>query len=168
MTKATTAARAGSAVRIAVVGLLGTLALTACDSGGSGSGSGSEYSATATPSARTTASAGHGGGTTPDGGELDGSWLATTDGRAVVLIVTGEQAALFSTDRTTCKGTAGEAGGKHVIRLGACEARTTGTVESVNRTTLRITWEGGPGEETYTRSEGPALPSGLPTASLGS
>ncbi len=149
-------------MRIAVVGLLGALALTACDSGGSDS----EDGAPATPSASGTAD--NGGATATNDGELEGSWLATADGRAVVLIVTGKQAALFSTDRTTCKGTTGEEGGKHVIRLGTCKARTTGTVESVNKTTLRVTWEGGPGEETYTRSEGPALPSGLPTANLGS
>ncbi|MFI2641333.1 hypothetical protein [Streptomyces sp. NPDC018610] len=77
-------------------------------------------------------------------------------------------AALFSTDRTACGGSAAERGGEHVIRLARCEARTTGTVGSVNKTTLRITWEGGLGEETYTRAEGGALPSGLPTASLGS
>jgi hypothetical protein len=56
--------------------------------------------------------------------------------------------------------------GRRVIRLGLDKARTTGTVESVNKTTLRVTWKGGLGEETYTRSESPALPSGLPKASL--
>ncbi|MFE9170825.1 hypothetical protein [Streptomyces kebangsaanensis] len=151
-------------VQTAAVGLLGALALTACDSGGSDSKGG----ATATPSASATATASADsgdGGTTPNGGEPAGSWLTTADGRAMVLIVAGKQAVLFSTGRTRCGGTMGEEGGKHVIRLRTCGARTTGTVESVNKTTLRVTWEGGLGEETYTRSEGPTLPPGLPTAS---
>ncbi|PZH19678.1 hypothetical protein C1I97_02330 [Streptomyces sp. NTH33] len=165
MTTATRATRVSSAVRIASVGLLGALALTACDSGGSDSKGG----ATATPSASASASASASTSTSENNGvNLDGSWLATADGRAVVLIVTGKQAALFSTDRTRCTGTIGEEGGKHVFHLGTCKARTSGTVESVNKTTLRVTWEGGLGEETYTRSEGPALPPSLPTASLGS
>ncbi|WP_233359815.1 hypothetical protein [Streptomyces sp. GMY02] len=86
----------------------------------------------------------------------------------MVLIVNGGKAALFSTDRTTCAGSTAEEGGKHVLRLSACKTRTTGTVDSVNKTTLRVTWEGGLGTETYTRAEGGAIPSGLPTASLGS
>ncbi|MEU3347088.1 hypothetical protein ABZ723_19275 [Streptomyces sp. NPDC006700] len=86
----------------------------------------------------------------------------------MALIVDGRQAALFSADRTVRTGTAAEEGARHVIRLDACESRTTGTVDSVNRTALRVTWEGGLGTETYTRSTGGALPSGLPTASPGS
>lgn len=185
MTTVNTTARA---VRIAAAGLLGALALTACDSGsGSGSGPGSASGSgaghgTSSPGASSSAtdddsggtnstggSTGGGtGGTTAKGAGLTGSWLATTDGRAVVLMVTGGEVALFSTDRTTCTGTASEESGKSVIHLRDCKARTTGTVDSVNRTTLQVTWESGLGKETYTRSEGATLPSGLPTASLGS
>ncbi|MFH9982108.1 hypothetical protein ACH4ND_23265 [Streptomyces sp. NPDC017179] len=168
-TKATTAARAtgvSAATRIAAVVLLGALALSGCDSGGSGDTGG----ATATPGATASSTTGDDGAgdSAADGDGVDGSWLATTGGRAVALIVNGKQAALFSTGRTICTGTAAEEGARHVIRLDACESRTTGTVYSVNRTTLRVTWEGGLGTETYTRSTGGALPSGLPTASLGS
>ncbi|MFL4949015.1 hypothetical protein ACJ6WE_16945 [Streptomyces sp. MMS24-I31] len=172
MTTAISAARAtpgARTVRIAAAALLGALALTACDSGG---GSGAKDGASATPTAPSTANSGGGagstGGTSAKGAELNGSWLATSGGKAVVLIITGRQAALFATDRTTCTGASGEESGKRVIHLGKCKARTTGTVDSVNKTTLQVTWEGGLGQETYTRSEGAALPSGLPTASLGS
>ncbi|MFE7230558.1 hypothetical protein ACFVAF_07780 [Streptomyces sp. NPDC057596] len=169
MTAATRAANAGAsaATRIAAVALLGALALTGCDSGGSGA----TDKASATSDASVTATGDDGGGAggpTAKGDGVEGSWLATTGGKAVVLIVTGKRAALFSTDRTICTGTAVEEGARHVIRLDACKARTTGTVDSVNKTTLRVTWEGGLGTETYTRSTGGALPSGLPTASLGS
>lgn len=177
MTRTTTGAR------IAAAGLLGALTLTACGSGGdpdSGGGTGSGASATATPSSSNSAGAASGGetvsggsGTGGTGGAgaedspLSGSWLTTSGGKAVVLIITGRQAALFSTDRTTCTGTAAAQAGKGTIRLNSCKQRSAGTVDSVNKTTLQVTWEGGLGKETYTRAEGGALPSGLPTASPG-
>ncbi|MFE4421346.1 hypothetical protein [Streptomyces sp. NPDC056817] len=176
MTAATRAAKAaatgtGAATRIAAAVLLGALALTGCDSGGSGATDKTSATPGATASASASASnddSGGAGGTTAKGDGVEGSWLATTGGKAVVLTVTGRQAALFSTDRTICTGTAVEEGARHVIHLDTCKSRTTGTVDSVNKTTLRVTWEGGLGAETYTRSAGGALPSGLPTASLGS
>ncbi|MFD5469220.1 hypothetical protein [Streptomyces sp. NPDC127105] len=167
--RATTAAKAtgvSAATRIAAAVLLGALALSGCDSGGSGDTGGADATPGATAS--TTGDDGGAGDSAADGDGVDGSWLATTGGRAVALIVNGKQAALFSTGRTICTGTTAEEGARHVIRLDACKSRTTGTVDSVNRTTLRVTWEGGLGTETYTRSTGGALPSGLPTASLGS
>ncbi|MFC8823149.1 hypothetical protein [Streptomyces rochei] len=167
--------RPARAVAVAV-GLVGALALTACTDGGDsddgGSGSSGGDKASAAPSA--SASAGTGGttgGSPSAAGELEGSWLATADGQAVALMVTGDKAALFATGGTVCSGTAGDVSGTRTIRL-KCTAggddRATGTVESVDDTTLRVTWEGGVGEETYTRSEGGSLPPGLPTEGLGS
>lgn len=160
------------------VGLVGALALTACtdggdsDDGGSGGGSGGGGDKSAAPSASASAESGGGSGGSPStAGELEGSWLATADGQAVALMVTGDKAALFATGGTVCSGTAGEASGTRTIRL-KCTAgsddRATGTVESVDGTSLEVTWEGGVGEETYTRSEGGSLPPGLPTEGLGS
>ncbi|WP_229865773.1 hypothetical protein [Streptomyces naganishii] len=164
----TTRARA-TAARMAAAGLLAVLTLTACDSGGSDAKDHTPATSSAAATASSgTADAGGTGGTAGNAGKAEGSWLTTSGGRAVVLMVTGKQAALFSTDGTTCSGTAGEEAGKQVVHLRNCKSRTTGTVDSVNKTTLRVTWEGGLGQETYTRSDGPALPSGLPTASLGS
>lgn len=167
----TTASRATTAVRIAAAGLLGALALTACDSGGSGA----KDDTSPTPSASSTADTGGGsggtGGTTAKSGALEGSWLATTDGKAVALMVTGGKAALFTTGGTMCSGTAGEEAGMRMIHLKCTDGsknRGTGMVDSVNKTTLEVTWEGGLGKETYTKAEGGTLPSGLPTASLGS
>ena len=48
------------------------------------------------------------------------------------------------------------------------KSRAVGMVDSVSGTTLKVTWEGDLGKETYTKSEGGQLPTGLPTASLGS
>ncbi|MFF9797820.1 hypothetical protein ACF1G3_10415 [Streptomyces rochei] len=167
--------RPARAVAVAV-GLVGALALTACTDGGDsddgGSGGSGGDKASAAPSASASAETGGTTGGSPSAaGELEGSWLATADGQAVALMVTGDKAALFATGGTVCSGTAGDVSGTRTIRL-KCTAggddRATGTVESVDDTTLRVTWEGGVGEETYTRSEGGSLPPGLPTEGLGS
>ncbi|MCF2436722.1 hypothetical protein LV779_31610 [Streptomyces thinghirensis] len=164
------------------VGLVGALALTACTdggdsddggSGGGGSGGGDKSSAApnASASASTDPGGGSGGSPSAAAGELEGSWLATTDGQAVALMVTGDKAALFATGGTVCSGTTGEDSGTRTIRLKCTDGsddRATGTVESVDGTSLKVTWQGGLGEETYTKSEGGSLPPGLPTAGLGS
>ncbi|MFF8097733.1 hypothetical protein [Streptomyces sp. NPDC016675] len=166
---------------VVVLGLVGTLALTACtgggedgDGGGSatgGSGAGDKSSSAPSGSVGADPGGGAGGGSPSAAGALEGSWLATTDGRAVALMVTGDRAALFATGGTVCSGTTGEDTGTRTIRLKCTSGgddRATGTVESVDRTSLKVVWQGGVGAETYTRSEGGTLPPGLPTAGLGS
>ncbi|WP_399886989.1 hypothetical protein ACGH7X_21285 [Streptomyces sp. BBFR51] len=157
--------------------LVGALALTACtdggdsDDGGSGEGSAGGDKSSAAPNASASTDPGGTGGSPTAAGELEGSWLATTDGQAVALMVTGDKAALFATGGTVCSGTAGEDSGTRHINLKCADGsgdRATGTVESVDGTSLKVTWQGGLGAETYTRSEGGSLPPGLPTAGLGS
>jgi hypothetical protein len=158
-------------VRIAAsaVGVAAALVLTACSSGGDGSGDKS-----ASPSASATDTGGTSGGsgkTSGAKGTVEGSWLATTGGKAVALVITGKQAALFATGGTVCSGTAGEEAGMQMIRLKCTDGskdRATGMVDSVNGSSLKITWQGGLGKESYTKSDGGQLPTGLPTASLGS
>ncbi|MFS8198991.1 hypothetical protein ACLVWQ_09890 (plasmid) [Streptomyces sp. CWNU-52B] len=143
------------------------------DDGGGDSPSGT--SAAPTGSADTGGSSGDGssdssGGGTAKADALEGSWLTTKDGKAVALMITGEQAALFSTSGSVCSGGAEESGGMRMLALKCTDGnkdRAEGMVDSVSSTTLKVTWEGF-GEETYTRSEGGSLPSGLPTASPGS
>ncbi|MFJ7337809.1 hypothetical protein ACIQU3_33990 [Streptomyces sp. NPDC101110] len=166
--------RRSGAVRAAAAaaGLAGVLVLSACSSDGD---SGDDSAAGPTPSS--SASAGEDGGTGAGsgsgesaGGALAGSWLATTDGKAVALVITGKQAALFGTGGSVCSGTAGEESGMRMIRLKCTDGskdRATGMVDSVNGSSLKVTWEGGLGTETYTKAEGGKLPTGLPTASLG-
>ncbi|MEU7721836.1 hypothetical protein AB0B29_28290 [Streptomyces tibetensis] len=166
--------RRSGAVRVAAAaaGLVGALVLSACSSGGD---SGDDASAAPSPSASASAPAGgdSGSGSGSDGtsgGALAGSWLATTGGKAVALVITGKQAALFATGGSVCSGTAGEESGMRMIRLKCTDGskgRATGMVDSVNRNSLKVTWEGGLGTETYTKAEGGKLPTGLPTASLG-
>ncbi|MFC9847993.1 hypothetical protein [Streptomyces sp. NPDC127595] len=161
--------RARIAAAAAVTGLTAALVLTGC---GSGDGS-TDDSASPSESGSGSASADTGGGSgaaTPSGGKLEGSWLATTDGKAVALVITGTQAGLFETGGTVCSGSAGEDSGMQMIRLTCTNGdkdRAVGMVDSVSGTTLKVTWEGDLGAESYTKSEGGQLPSGLPTASLG-
>ncbi len=149
----------------AVAALAGVVALGGCsDDGGSDDGS------SGTPSASVTADTGGASGSTAGAaGELEGSWLATADGKAVALIITGKQAALFATGGTVCSGSAGEEAGMRMIRLSCTTGtkdRTTGMVDSVDAGSLKVTWEGAAGEETYTKAEGGQWPEGLPTAGL--
>ncbi|KDN77791.1 MULTISPECIES: hypothetical protein [Streptomyces] len=169
-------------MRVAAVaaGLVGALALTACSGdGGSGDDPASGSSPSATASAGTggsdsgSASGGSDSGSASGGSESDelaGSWLATTDGKAVALVITGSKAALFATGGSVCSGTAGEQSGMRMIRLKCTDGskdRATGMVDSVTGSSLKVTWEGGLGEETYTKAEGGKMPTGLPTAGLG-
>jgi hypothetical protein len=167
-----TTSRRRMRVAAAAVSLAGALTLTAC-SGDSDSDDSSS------PSASTSSTADTGGGTGGSGSpsssasasdELTGSWLATTGGKQVILMVNGTEAGLFSTGGTVCSGTAGEEDGMQMIRLKCTDGskdRTTGMVDSVSKSSLKVTWEGGLGAETYVKGDGAELPTGLPTASLG-
>ncbi|MET8830095.1 hypothetical protein ABZX40_31085 [Streptomyces sp. NPDC004610] len=156
-------------------GVVGVLAASGC--GGSGSDDDSASSAPS-PSPTTAASpsasadtGGASGGSASGAGELEGSWVTTSaDGKVVALIVTGAEAGLFATGGTVCGGTAGEADGERVISLECTDGgddRAAGTVGSVSATTLEVIWDGTLGTETYTKTEGGQLPSGLPTPGPG-
>jgi hypothetical protein len=162
-------------VAAAAAGLAGVLVLSACSGDGdSGDGSASSPAPSATASTGADgdsgSASGSGGSGGSDAGGLQGSWLATTGGKAVALVITGKQAAIFATGGSVCTGTAGEESGTRMIRLKCTDGskdRAAGTVDSVNGKSLKVTWEGGLGAETYTRAEGGKLPTGLPTAGLG-
>ncbi|MFD5446645.1 hypothetical protein [Streptomyces sp. NPDC127100] len=153
--------------------LVGALALTACGDGGDADDESGKGTSSAAPSASASAGTGgtDGGSPSAAAGELEGSWLATTDGHAVALVVTGDKAALFATGGSVCSGTAAEQAGTRAIRLKCTDGstdRANGTVESVDGTSLKVKWQGALGEETYTKSEGGTVPPGLPTAGPGS
>ncbi|AWE51617.1 hypothetical protein DC008_19290 [Streptomyces nigra] len=151
--------------------LVGALALTACSSGGDSDGdaspSGAPTSAGTGVGTGGGSGDGSGGGSSSAAGDLEGSWLATTDGKAVALVVTGDKAGLFATGGTVCSGSAG----KRTIKLSCTDGskdRASGTVDSVGKGELKVTWKSDLGAETYTKAEGGKLPTGLPTAGLGS
>jgi hypothetical protein len=156
----------GRRAGLAAAGLVGVLVLTACSGGDSDDDTSPSSSASAPSSASASASA-SGSTSSSAAGEVAGSWLATTGGKAVALLVNGDQAGLFATGGTVCSGTASA----KTIRLTCTDGstdRAEGTVESVGKTKLKVKWSGSIGTETYTRAEGGRLPSGLPTAGLGS
>ncbi|WP_244950474.1 hypothetical protein [Streptomyces griseofuscus] len=165
MTSAT--ASTGTRVRIAALaaGLVGALALTACGGGG-GDHSSTDPSATAS-AAPTPSSSADGSKVSGASGKLQGSWLATSGGTIVALVINGKQAGIFATGGTVCSGTAGTESGMQMIHLTCAKGskdRTTGMVDSVDGSSMKVTWSGKVGQETYTRAEGGKLPSGLPTA----
>ncbi|MEH0545956.1 hypothetical protein QA802_23670 [Streptomyces sp. B21-105] len=155
-------------VRAAAVAaaLAGALALTACSGdGGSGDGSATTPEATADGGASASPS-----DSVSASDELEGSWLATTDGKAVALIITGKQAALFGTGGSVCSGTAGKESGMRMIHLTCTvgkDDRATGMVDSVDAESLEVTWTGAAGKETFTRAQDGQWPSGMPTAGIG-
>ncbi|MFI1359666.1 hypothetical protein ACH4TV_39730 [Streptomyces sp. NPDC020898] len=168
--------RAGVA---SAVGLAAALVLTGCsgdggsDEGAGGSGSSSSADPSPSPSGSGSGSGdgGGGSGTTAADSQLVGSWLTTSRGSAVALVIDGTKAGLFATGGTVCSGTAGKEAGMEMIRLKCSDGsdeRAEGMVDSVDKTSMKVTWESGLGTETYTKSQGGQLPSGLPTVGLGS
>ncbi|MFE3167387.1 hypothetical protein [Streptomyces sp. NPDC059224] len=158
------------AVRIvaaAAAGLAGALTLAACSSGGSGGDPSATSPGTSSAAATATSGADN---TTARSDTLQGSWITTSSGRIVALVITGKQAGLFETGGSVCSGTAGAEAGMQMIHLtctGGSKDRVTGMVDSVSKNGMKVTWSGKTGEETYTKAEGGKLPSGLPTAGLG-
>ncbi|GAB2956195.1 hypothetical protein GCM10023080_014190 [Streptomyces pseudoechinosporeus] len=154
-------------------GLAAALVLTGCS--GSDDGGGDEASSPQPSAAASSADADGGSGDSSGGGAaeadgLEGSWVTTKDGKLVALMIDGAKAALFSTGGSMCSGTAGETSGTQKIALKCSdgnEDRAAGVIDSVNSSTMKVTWEGF-GEETYTRSEDGKWPEELPTADLGS
>ncbi|WP_128375372.1 hypothetical protein [Streptomyces cavernae] len=166
MTSATSATfqRRRARIAAAAAGLAAALALTACSGDGDGDGDSKEPSATASSSASAspTATASADGSADDD---LQGSWLATTDGKAVALVVNGKQAALFSTGGSVCSGTAGEAAGMRMIRLNCTDGnkdRSEGMISELGSSSMKVAWEGFKTEE-FQKSEGGKVPSGFPT-----
>ncbi|MEU9990066.1 hypothetical protein AB0E10_25350 [Streptomyces sp. NPDC048045] len=157
MTTATARARTAAAA----AGLVGVLALTACSGGGSKDGSSSGPSATPTAGGSAT------GAVTGASDSLQGSWITTSKGKIVALVVTGKKAGLFATGGSVCSGTAGTETGMQMIHLTCTDGskdRVTGMIGSVSKNGMKVTWSGRLGEETYTKADGGKLPSGLPSA----
>ncbi|MCI0385959.1 hypothetical protein [Streptomyces sp. CNQ085] len=114
----------------------------------------------------------------PTGGEaatggVNGTWSAEGGGKAMVLSVSGEQAALLG--ETTCTGTADTGADPVTFTLKCTDGstdRTRGTVKSLEGERLTVVWESGT-TDTFTKVEVPevsteipesgGLPSGLPS-----
>ncbi|MFJ1863885.1 hypothetical protein ACIOD1_04575 [Streptomyces sp. NPDC088097] len=110
------------------------------------------------------ASASTGGGA--KGGTLEGGWVSLQNpGKGVVLTVKGQVAFVVEgATGLTCQGTTD--GAAITLKCPQGATRSHGKVDSVNATTLKVTWEGA-GTDTFQRSEPgklPSLPANLPTS----
>nr|WP_202122294.1 hypothetical protein [Streptomyces sp. BA2] len=149
--------------------------MTGCSSdGGDGEDEGKDKGSSSAGSS--TGSDGSDGAETPDEGGADsgadsgaedgsseGSWVATADGNPLALVIAGKQATLLG-ENVLCSGTASGDAIKLKCAKGDSD-RTEGTVESVNGTSMTVSWQGA-GEDQFTRTKGGKLPEGLPTAGL--
>ncbi|MEU6676835.1 hypothetical protein [Streptomyces sp. NPDC046925] len=159
-------------IAAAAAGLVAALVLTGCSSdGGDGDDEGKDKSSAGS-------SAGAEGSSDADApdegsdsgadsgakdGSSEGSWVATADGNPLALVIAGKQATLLG-ENVLCSGTTG--GDTLTLKCAKGDSdRTNGTVESVNGTSMTVSWQGA-GKDQFTKTEGGKLPEGLPTAGL--
>jgi hypothetical protein len=147
-------------VAAAAAGLTAALVLTGC----SGGGDSSAKESSAAPKASDSSDSGSSQGSSGVETELQGNWLATTDGKAVALFVNGDEVAVF-VGTSVCSGKVSDEADMQMISLtcqDGSDARTEGMVDKVTSKSLTITWEGEVGQEKFRKAEG-SLPTGLPT-----
>ncbi|MFF3642563.1 hypothetical protein [Streptomyces sp. NPDC002564] len=151
-----------------MVGLAAVLALSGCggdgDDGGSGGGGKKDRGAAASGGSGSSDEGGPTEGSDgPDGsggGGLEGTWVATADGKPLALAVTGRTATLLGED-VLCNGTASARAIDLTCPRGNGD-RTKGKVESVDGKALKVAWEGA-GTDEFLKTKGGKLPDGLPT-----
>ncbi|MEU3406455.1 hypothetical protein ABZ766_21295 [Streptomyces sp. NPDC006670] len=159
-----------STLRITAVtaaGLAAALTLTACgsDSSKADTKPGKTPAAALTPTVAPTAAASTG---SPAGGagagSLEGGWISMQNpGKGVVLTVKGQKAFVVeAATGLTCEGTS--TGTTLDLKCAPGATRSKGKVDSVDATTLKVTWEGA-GQDTFQKSDPGKLPSlpALPT-----
>ncbi|KUF15525.1 hypothetical protein [Streptomyces silvensis] len=148
------------------------LVLTGCSSDGDSAGGEDKADKGSDSASRTPGGSGSGdsdgadGSSGAGGGSLEGSWVATTGGKPVALVVSGKRATLVG--EHVCNGSAGEKAGSRTIELKCADGdmdRSQGRVESVDDKTLKVAWEGF-GKDEFLKTEGGKLPEGLATAGL--
>ncbi|WP_371527991.1 hypothetical protein OG302_19780 [Streptomyces sp. NBC_01283] len=149
----------------AAAGLVAALVLTGCSSDGGDGGDEGKDKGSAGSSAGTPDEGGADSGADSGAkdGSSEGSWVATADGNPLALVIAGKQATLLG-ENVLCSGTASA----ETIRLKCAKGdsdRTEGTVESVNGTSMTVSWQGA-GKDQFTRTKGGKLPDGLPTAGI--
>ncbi|WP_409234742.1 hypothetical protein [Streptomyces sp. PA5.6] len=161
----------------AVAGLAAALVLSGCGSDGDGGGDGgdgggkkdrgSSSGSSGSSDGGTGGSGGSGGSEGSEGsggGSLEGSWIATSGGKPLVLAVNGKTATLLGED-VLCNGSVGGETGSQTLTLKCPKGdgdRTAGRIESVNGKSMKVAWEGA-GTDEFLKTEGGKLPEGLPT-----
>ncbi|WP_308369148.1 MULTISPECIES: hypothetical protein [unclassified Streptomyces] len=141
----------------AAAGLAAALAVTGCSSDSSTTDKKAAGSPAAGAAAGTTGST---GGDTK-GGSLEGGWVSMANpGKAVILTVNGKIAIVIeAATGETCQGTTDGKTIETTCPKGG--TRTKGHVDSVDATSLKVTWDGA-GTDTFEKSEAGKLPTGMP------
>ncbi|MET7536933.1 hypothetical protein [Streptomyces sp. NPDC005507] len=154
----------------AAAGVAAALVITGCssDSGDGGAGGdGGKSKETPQASASTGAdTGGSGSGSGGKSGSLQGSWVTTSQGKSIALLISGKKVALVG--EHVCSGTAGDEMGMQMLTLKCADGNTDrnmGQVKSVDATTLKVSWEG-LGDDTFRKTDDGKLPSGFPTMGL--
>ncbi|RKT06226.1 hypothetical protein BX286_4264 [Streptomyces sp. 3211.6] len=143
----------------AAAGLAAALTLTACGSDGSSKPDAKPSApAASTPTAAPTAGAGTATGAAGGAGTLDGGWISMQNpGKSVVLTVKGQKALVVeAATGLTCEGSSN--GTTLDLKCPPGATRSKGKVDSVDATTLKVTWEGA-GQDTFQKSDPGKLPS---------
>lgn len=150
----------------AATGLAAALTLTACGSG-SPKADAKPSPAASAPAASTPTTApttGADTGAAAGAGTVEGGWISMQNpGKGVVLTVKGQKALVVeAATGLTCEGSS--TGAALDLKCPPGATRSKGKVDSVDATTLKVTWEGA-GQDTFQRSEAGKLPSlpALPT-----
>ncbi|MGW2819315.1 hypothetical protein [Streptomyces sp. NPDC001415] len=145
----------------AAAGLSAALVLTGCGS----SDKKSDPAPKASSGSGGASSAPGGEGTPAKSGDLQGSWTATSGGKAVTMAIAGKNAALLSPH--VCSGTVAESSGMTMLTLKCTDGNTERTkgMATIKGDNLEVKWEGG-GTDSFTRGKAGSLPTDLPTAGL--
>ncbi|MCX5083160.1 hypothetical protein ACFC18_40060 [Streptomyces sp. NPDC056121] len=151
----------------AAAGVAAALVITGCSSDSGNGGDGGKPTETPQASASTGAdTGGSGSGSGGTSGSLQGSWVTTSQGKSVALLISGKKVALVG--EHVCSGTAGDEMGMQMFTLKCADGNTDrnmGQVKSVDATTLKVSWEGF-GDDTFRKTDNGKLPSGFPTMGL--
>ncbi|NEB79630.1 hypothetical protein G3I40_31080 [Streptomyces sp. SID14478] len=144
--------------------VVAALAVAGCSSDDGGDKDKDKASDSGAPSSSAPDGGSSSGGSAGSAKDAEGIWSATTDGQAVVLVVGGKQASLSTADGHLCTGAVSDTG-KPVLTLKCADGntdRTTGSVESNDGKTMKVSWDGG-ASDTFTKSADGKLPTGLPS-----
>ncbi|MFE3792245.1 hypothetical protein [Streptomyces goshikiensis] len=149
-------------VCVAAAGIAAALALTGCGSGGDSGGGTPDKKPAASPATGTPSASGTGGA---DGaakpGSLDGAWVSAANPGEIVILTVKSPVAIVIDGGKTCKGAV--SGKNLTMTCPSGGKRTKGTVDSVDATTLKVTWDGA-GTDTFQKSDAGKLPTALPSS----
>ncbi|MFE2991205.1 hypothetical protein [Streptomyces sp. NPDC059262] len=152
----------------AAAGVAAALVITGCSSDSGDGGKSKETPQASASTGADTGGSGSGSGSGSGGksGSLQGSWVTTSQGKSVALLISGKKVALVG--EHVCSGTAGDEMGMQMLTLKCADGNTdrnTGQVKSVDATTLKVSWDGF-GDDTFRKTDNGKLPSGFPTMGL--